>query len=484
MNQRRKWLIAAALLSCAGVPRAGAETFESLAARIPGEANALVLIDVEQIMTAPLAHDQGWAHKLEAAYVERPVFLPPEAKKLVLGAALQPSHDFLGSWEVAVMELTEPAAVRAIARSESGYVDQVNGLAAAITPHDAAFVDLGNNVLAVMRPADRQFLSRWIAFAHANSRSELSAYLQSALPKVNDKVQMLLAVDLTDILGPHDIEAKLAEATWLTAKKADVAAIGAVLGKLRGVMLRLAIAKDCKAQLQIDFDADVAPLGDSAKPIVIQALTNMGFQAEELSKWDVTLAARSIQMHGVLSTDAQRRVFSVIELPAAELKPGEASPGAPGAPGEVNESKVRERSVAYFKSTEVLVKDLRKGLKDTKATSDWMERYARRIDDLPVLNVDELLVDYGDKLAETLRIMANSKRQAGIRAGVRANEGGGYYDGYNYGENAYDKAADRSQAKKEEMAVASDTRVQGWKLIDDATADIRRTLTKKYSVEF
>ena len=77
-----------------------------------------------------------------------------------------------------------------------------------------------------------------------------------------------------------------------------------------------------------------------------------------------------------------------------------------------------------------------------------------------------------------------SKRQAGIRAGVRANDGGGYYDGYNYGDNAYDSAANRSQAKKEEMAVANDTRVQGWQLIDNATADIRRTLTKKYGVEF
>ena len=222
MKRRRNWLIAAALLVSMESPPANAETFESLAARIPREANALVLIDVEQIMAAPLAREQGWARKLETAYVERPVFLPPEAKKLVLGAALQPSHDFVGTWEVAVMELTEPAAVRAIARSESGYVDQVNGLAAAITPMNAAFVDLGNNVLAVMRPADRQFLSRWIASARDPSRSELSPYLQAALPLVNDQVQVLLAIDLTDVLVPRDIEAKLAAATWLTTNKADV----------------------------------------------------------------------------------------------------------------------------------------------------------------------------------------------------------------------------------------------------------------------
>jgi hypothetical protein len=471
------------MLFCCGVAQcAAAETFGSLAARIPNEANALVLIDVEQTMAAPLAREQGWARKLEMAYVERPVFLPPEAKKLVLAAALQPDHDFQATWEAAVMELMEPAAVRSIARSESGYVDDVHGRAAAITPNGAAFVDLGDNLLGVVRPAERQFLSRWIAMAGDGSRAGLSPYLKSALPLVNDRVQILLAVDLSDVLGPRDIETKLAAATFLKDKKADVKAIGAVLEKLRGAALRLAVGKDCQGQLQVDFDADVAPLGDHAKPLVLQALGHLGMQTDELSKWEVSLAPRSIRMHGVLSTDAQRRVMSVIELPAAELNDGEGSPGEAGQPSA---SEMRDRSLAYFKGSQALVDDLRKGLKDTKATSAWMERYARRIDELPVLHVDELLLDYGDKLAETLRIMSVSKREAGIRYGVRATEGGGgYYDGYNYGEDAYSRAADRSQARKEEMAVASDTRVQGWQLIENATADIRRTLTKKYGVEF
>jgi hypothetical protein len=107
-----------------------------------------------------------------------------------------------------------------------------------------------------------------------------------------------------------------------------------------------------------------------------------------------------------------------------------------------------------------------------------MERYARKIDELPVLHVDEQLLDYGDKLAETLRVMSLSQRQAGIRAGVRATEGRGYYN------DGYDADAQRSQSKKEEMSVAYDTRVQGWKLIDDAAADMRKAMTKKYGVEF
>jgi hypothetical protein len=381
------------------------------------------------------------------------------------------------------MELSEPPAIRAIARSEGGYVDELQGLQAATTPRDAAFIDLGGSLLAVARPADRQFLSRMVSSARSETPSKLSSYLQSTLPLITDQAQVVLAVDLTDVLSPHDIDARLAKATWLGTSHADTAAIAGVIAKLRGAALRLAVGKQCLGRLQIDFDADVAPLKDVAKPLVLQALSTLGFQTSELEQWSVSLAPRSIHMQGVLTPNAQRRVFSVIELPATELHAQEAA----AEPGKPTESQVRDASLTYFKSTQVLLDDLRKGLKDTKATSAWMERYARRIDDLPVLHVDDLLLDYGDKLAETLRIMSLSKRQAGIRYGVRANEGGssgGYYDGYNYGEDAYSRAADRSQARKEEMAVASDTRVEGWRLIDNATADIRRTLTKKYSAEF
>ncbi len=453
-----------------------------MARRIPADANALVLIDVEKTLATPLARQQGWAAKLESAYVERPIFLPPEAKKLALGAALNPENDFIGAWELAVMDMAEPVSIRSIARSEGGQVDEVNGVSTAFTPHGVAFAALEDRLLAAVRPADRQFLSRWISFARRSTRPELSEYLQSALPQVNDRVQMLYAIDLTDVLSSSEVQKKLSDAAWFKETKADAASIAKVVASLRGVTLRVAVGEKSQGQLQIDFGEDVAPLKPFAKQLVIEALGNMGFQTDELKAWDDSLTDHAIRMRGDLSTDAQRRLFSVVELPAADLNSTEAPSTDPKKPSE---SEVRERSLTYFKATQVLVKDLRRGLKEANgATSAWMERYARRIDELPILHVDELLLDYGDKLAETLRIMVVSKQQAGIRAGVRANEGGGYYGGYDYGSDAYSRAADRSQAKKEEMASAYDTRIQGWQLIDNATADLRRTLTQKYGVEF
>jgi hypothetical protein len=479
MNARLILLLLITHFASASTQGAFAATFQDLARLIPDEANALVLMDVEQLLATPLAQNQGWSRKLETAYVERPVVLPPEAKKLAIGAILTREEDLRPVWEIAVMETPEAVPVRAIVRAEGGRVEQLHGVSTGFTQNGVAFANLDNGLLAAIRPAARQFVARWLAAAKAGSQPKLSDYLGASLRLVNDRVQLLMALDLTDTVSPTDIEEQLRAASWLAGKQDRIPEITGVVSSLRGAALRLAINDKCQGQLQIDFAADVAPLGELAKPLVMDALSRVGMRTEEFDFWTVTLEKNSILMRGDLSTDAQRRIFSVIELPAADLKGAEASPSDVANPSE---SEVRSRSQAYFKSTQTLVEDLRKGLKDTKATSAWMERYARRIDQLPVLHVDDELLDYGDKLAETLRIMSTSKRQAGIRAGVRASEGAGYYDGYDYG--AADRAADRSQAKKEEMAVAYDVRVQGWQLIDDATANIRRAMTKKYSVEF
>jgi len=48
------------------------------------------------------------------------------------------------------MELSEPMSMRSIARSEGGYVDEINGAVAAWTPSDAYFVSLSDRTLGVI----------------------------------------------------------------------------------------------------------------------------------------------------------------------------------------------------------------------------------------------------------------------------------------------------------------------------------------------
>ena len=115
---------------------------------------------------------------------------------------------------------------------------------------------------------------------------------------------------------------------------------------------------------------------------------------------------------------------------------------------------------------------------------------------MPILNVDPALLDYGQNVAVTLRSVALAKRQGGIDAGTAtAGMGGGGYGGYDtsylgYGggddlyAGARASAADRTRIKAEALAQSNNARVEGAKLIADATAEIRRQMTQKYGVEF
>ncbi len=471
---------------------AWAAPFDELLTRVPESANTLVLIDVATTLKAPVAEEQGWGKKLELAYVERPIFLPPEANKLVMAALLRSNDDFSRLWELAVMELSEPMSMRSIARSEGGYVDQINGIVSAWTPSDAYFVSLSENILGVMFPAERQFVSHWVDFTQKNTENQLSDYLKTAAMLANNKVPILLAIDLQDVVSPHEVAARLQESQLIKKTGISTEKVAAIFSSLQGAILRVAVGKDVQGQLRIDFAEPVAPIKSIAKELVLKTLDNLGAPINDLADWKVEIEEKAITMRGPLSKDSQRRVFSIVEIPSTKFSTLKDADAGPEMSKQISESKIRETSLTYFRSVQVLFKDLRRDMRGNKAVAAVMERYARKIDRMPILNVDNELLDYGSNVATALRSVALSKRQGGIQAGV-GTAGMGYssYSAGYYGNNDYThktgavrSAADRTAIKARALAASRNARVEGKKLIEDSTAAIRRQMTQKYGVEF
>ena len=474
--------------------------FDKLLTKVPAGANVLVLIDVDATLESPVAQKEGWGKQLELSYVNRPIFLPPEASKLALAASLHSNSNFSRRWELATMELAEPLSMRSIARSEGGYLDKINGAAAAWTPSDAYFVSLGDRELGVMFPAERQFVSRWVDFAQQNQSAKISSYLQKAAQLSNSKIPIIMAIDLKDVVRPHELDERLQGFSELQKAGVSVNDVMQVLTSLQGAVLRVAVGNDVQGQLRIDFATSVAPIKGVAKQLVLGVLDDLGAHFEDLPSWKMELEDQAITMRGPMSENAQRRIFSVVEIPSTKfstLKDAEKESSE-----ETPESKMREASLTYYKATDVLIKDLRRDLQGNKASAAVMERYARKIDRMPILNVDDELLDYGSQLADTLRAMALSKRQGGIQvgtqtAGMGTGNYGGSYNDYNrsYFGNLAGPEPDRLYASKtsakqrtaikaQAMAESKNMRVEGFKLIDQNSAAIRRQMTKKYGVEF
>ena len=163
---------------------------------------------------------------------------------------------------------------------------------------------------------------------------------------------------------------------------------------------------------------------------------------------------------------------------------------------EASGDDMAQNSLAYFKSITKLTDDLEKNSKSSRGDNYWMDRYAQKIDRLPILHVDPELLDFGQKTVETLRLMSGARKNANMSAGVRSSNivsSGGSYNSYSYGygnsgyyngrANARATLSSVNTAKLEERAGASSKKIEGFRLIKNATSEMRRKMTERYNIE-
>ena len=460
---------------------------DELTQRIPAGANALMVIDVVALESSPMAKAQGWAKKHEEAFVERPMMLPPEATRIVIGSQLNFAGEMNVEWQVAAMKLVEPLSLRSIARAEGGYLDKVGTVDCVWVPSDAYFVSLEAKQLGVVFPANRQLVSRW---TQNSSGTMSSGYLLLAGKQVDSANQIVMAVDLTDVVQPHRLRDRLQTSAALKSMVSKLDAIEKLILGVQGVTLRIAVGQSAKGTLRVDFSDSPTVLGTQAKPLLLEAFNEFGAQLPGLDQWTVKTETKTIVLEGTLSTDALRRVFSLLELPSTKFSTLKNDlPDTPGATAATATSGTKvAASKAYFKGVSVLIEDLRKTLGDTRDNhAVWMERYGRKVDALPVLDVDEDLLGWGARVGETFRVMAIAQRESSIRSGVRKSSVYGNYQ-YNYNQSGYSSFRSTGsvvgQIEAEERGQAKAVRYNNWKAMEDATAAIRKEMTKRYQIEF
>ncbi|MGE3314219.1 MAG: hypothetical protein AB7O26_03810 [Planctomycetaceae bacterium] len=486
----RGFALSAIALAVVGVAQSSAVAqvkYNDLLKRIPRTANAIMAVNVDGLHNSPIGKEKRWMDIHEENYVNKPFILPPEASWAVIGAMLDPvSNESV--WELGVMLMSSDISMRSIARSEKGYVDTINGVETALVPSNAYFINFADKTLGVMYPGHRQAVARWIDFVKNSKESELSPYLKSAAEVLDDKtIQVVLAIDLKDMVRPHALKEKLANSEALKGKKVDLEALGQAITTLQGATLTVSLRDKAYGRLQIDFGGGIHVLTPVAKELILEALDDAGARIEEMKDWKMETSGGSVSLFGVLEPSGLRRIGSVLELPSAKLS-ADSGTQAPEGP-------TAKASKAYYDSVQTLVDDLRKTLRDNRDNhAVWMEKYARKIDRLPVLNVDEQLLAFGAQSAERLRQSAVAKRSALVRSGVRKSETyGNYFDGgfgnvnnFNNGGVGFVRSGENERASIQlaENASATKVRVEQWKLIEDDMAKIRQDMTRKYKVEF
>jgi hypothetical protein len=408
-------------------------------------------------------------------------------------------------WEIAVTDLKYEPSVPKAALRYGGTIDKINGLDAVALPN-SYLVKFGPKVSGVMSPADRQEVSRWINQVHQNITGGLSSYLAEAVKFAEANACVILVLDLHDVPSPAGVKQRLTVSPALQGRQLDLDPLSQALAGVQGVMLGITVGQERYGKIKIDFTADVSALGDLAKPLLLEMLADNGVMIEEFRDWTARVSGTQITLEGKLYQSGMQRILSILDAPSsarANLR-DEDDP----SPGSSSEQLVALTSQQYYKSVVSLLEDLKVKRTSSEFVSwgqvgTWFQKYARKIDNLPILNVDPELLDYGAYVADSLRQAESAMKGIGANVGMRKTEVPNYYTVNTYaapigvstsgayGMYSWTAREDLAAKGQAEARIRTQERIRGnadanliAQGIAAATADIRRRMTQKYQVEF
>jgi hypothetical protein len=483
-----------ALLAALSSPPAAKAQFEQLLTKIPSSANAVVLLDAERLFASPLGVREGWKDKYEQSFASGLVTMSPDTQRLVL--ATQLDYEFMKpQWEVAVADFGKGRSAAEVARSAKGILEKIGDVPVVALRDNTYAVELGPKRLGAMSPANRQAVARWLRETQGQPQPLVSSYLKGTLA-AKEQSAIVVAFDLEDAIPPDIIRAKLAASSSLKGKNIDLDAAAKVLEGIRGLVLEVSVNDGSFGRLMVHFRSDASLLVPVAKPLLQEILADLGATIDDLEGWKMQAEPQRISFNGTLSAAGRKRIFSLIDNPLASIIATEQT--APTAEDR-KQTQLAAASQQYFKSLTSILSEVKEKSGDAKTFGEnalWFDKWARRIDKLPLLNVDKDLLGFGQYVSTQLRNMASSMRGIGINSGARtaqvyqqvstdynayAGYGGGGYSYYTEWRNV---DGERRAIRAEERATGA-TSARGIAAeIANATAKVRQDMTQKYQVEF
>jgi hypothetical protein len=463
-------------------PASGADLIDWL----PAEVNAALSVRVADIYSSPLAKREAWATQSRDAYVAKDSVIPPGLKELTFGAELNLAGDLEPIRTYAVVAPIPGVTLEAIAALGGGTSFTVDSHAALETPRGAVVVQAQPSVWLGIKPGGRQAAARWMRSGSTTSNLKT---LREALSQRPPKAQIALAIDLTDAVSPDIVDAFLSGLPDAPAAAQKTKVIS-ILATPRYVLWTATIGEAISGEMHFEFAGATSGLAPQVKSLVPALLQQFGMADESMVDWTWSTKGNAVIGSGPLTAAQTRRLMSLVQSATPELaaSASSASSATPASPAD----RAVSASKRYLTSVRTILDDLQGTLKKTRDNHAlWYERSAGKLDDLPLMNVDPELLDYGLKVSNSLRYQAQAQRMANVRAGtVKAQTGAGNMSRYGYvgpyGGYAVSRETDVNPGAIDATAnaAARDVRFSEWKQIEDGYGQIRRRLTEKLMAEF
>lgn len=476
--------------------------FTDLINRVPDQANTLIAVNLEKALASPLANKEHWKADRQHAWESGMVVLPPQCNQFLMAAELD--LEFMHPmWQVLLLNVSKTPSMPETATRYGGTVDHFGGRNAVVLPQDTYLIQFGQQMVGAMSPANRQSVGRWLRQVDDNRGGRLSPYLKQAIDYANRGAQtpIIMAIDLQDAISPDLVKQKAKSLEALKNANVDIDELAKVIASVQGMTLGITVNESVFGRLKVDFAEDASVLDGIAKPLLLEVLANQRAMIEEFETWKEQIDGKTASIAGYLDQSGLRRLMSLIEVPTPLQHRA-----TPASAGQDEESLKQAASQQYFKQVTSLVDDLRQKpnrseVKTWGQVGAWLDRYSRKIDSLPMLNVDEVLLDYGSFVSGTLREASDSLKNIAGRTRVRELNANQYSSAYRtggrvgrwggWGGYATADYYDSTATQMARNAIRSEERVAGtrdarelMRQIESATVDVRRKMVEKYKAEF
>jgi len=488
-----KYLCAAvAAVAFAGAGPATAQDWADLVKGAPPGANAIGLVDVsflrEQAQGAPETAELLEALKgvlsenaLRGAFVA-------EMKH----GSMEPA------WEAAVVETTRIVSAEKIAKLVDGYVDEIEGKKVVWSPKNVFLGTIGNDRVVAFKPANRKTLAKFLREKKANGPQPLSPYLQSIVARGTTKTPVVLGLDLADVVSGSSLKEQLKSLNSLAGDDPKIDDVARLLLQLQGVTFTVPADGKGKGMFRVDFETSPAILEKVGKAMVVEILGRGGANLPEMADWKAYVQENSLFLTGKLEKDSLSHILSLFNTPYAI---GAVQSSSGGEESDNPLERQAKASLKYYKSVKKVIENLRGSSAQTLGQRGlWCDREGRKIDNLPILDVDPDLVAWGTQVGQLLRGTGLNIRGVNMKAATMQDNsmvsagGGGYgWGGYGWGGGmasaGYNAGAAARDTNNINLAAQTNLAAQGSYLeamnqIDTMTSAIRKNMTLKYRVEF
>ncbi|MCO6458512.1 MAG: hypothetical protein J5I93_24670 [Pirellulaceae bacterium] len=488
--------------------------FDDLVRRIPDKANTLILINVERAMTSELARTQNWQQKLDREFEAGMTILSPRANRFVMASEMD--FEYLKPfWEIALMDLKSEPRLPELAAQLGGTMDNIAGQSVVMLPGDYAAVQFGRSVAALVTPANRQTVGRWINRVNDSSIPPLSSYLQKAVSFADTSSPVIMALDLQHLVSADHVKERLSESQLMKGREQELDEFANKLASIQGVMLGITFDSRRFGKIRVDFAEDMTALALIAKPLLLEVLAHRGAMIDEFEDWTAGVQGNTITLEGFLEESGMRRLMSLLATPPALHPP--TTPTAPNGTGTTTNPPPTEESLMalatqqYFQSVTSLLNDLRSKRRSNDfvtwgQVAMWFDRYATKIERMPILNVDPVMLDWGSWVAGQLRDSESAMTGIGAQSAMRQTQLGNSTSNFTsgavvgatrwgaagyWGTTNMETRTDLKLKSQARANIRTQERIRGnssanliMQGIQNSMLDIRRQMTEKYMIEF